>query len=90
MYIITNSLNTALYTGMTSDISLRIDSHKEKFIKTSFSARYNCQKLVHVEVFEDFEEARYREYQIKNWRRAWKEDLIEKNNPGYQDLSENL
>ena len=90
VYIVTNKSNSVLYIGMSNDISLRIESHKKKLVEKSFTAKYNCTKLVHIEEFENFEEAKYREFQLKNWNRKWKNELIEKNNPGYLDLSEDL
>ena len=88
VYIIANQDNSTLYTGVTTDIAKRIDNHRNKDAKKSFSARYNCNKLVYVEVFEDLYQARVREKRIKSWNRAWKNELIEKNNPMYQDISD--
>ena len=90
VYIITNQDNSTLYTGVTTDISRRIDNHKNKDSEKSFSARYNCDKLVYIEVFEDLYQARVREKRIKNWNREWKNELIEKNNPLYQDISHKI
>ena len=90
VYIITNQDNSTLYTGVTTDISKRIDNHKNKDSKKSFSARYNCNKLVYIEVFEDLYQARIREKRIKSWNRKWKNELIEKDNPFYQDISDKI
>lgn len=57
---------------------------------TTFSARYNLNKLVYFEVFETDDEARLREKRMKKWNRAWKIELIEKLNPNWTDLYENL
>ena len=88
--MITNKSNSVLYTGVTIDISRRIGNHKDKDSRESFSAKYNCYKLVYAEVFDDLYSARVREKQIKNWKREWKNELIEKENPGWQDISDNI
>ena len=90
VYMITNKSNSVLYTGVTTDISRRIGNHKYKDSKESFSAQYNCDKLVYAEVFDDLYSARSREKQIKNWKREWKNELIEKNNLGWQDISDSI
>jgi putative endonuclease len=86
----TNKGNSTLYTGVTTDISNRIKNHVDKDSKKSFSAKYNCNKLVYTEIFDDLYSARCRERQIKNWKRVWKNELIEKNNPGWQDISKEI
>lgn len=63
--------------------------HKEKVID-GFSRRYNCTKLVHVEIFEDIEYTILREKQLKKWSRAKKDFLITQNNPNFIDLSTTL
>lgn len=87
LYIITNYEETVLYTGVTNDLERRIYEHKNKLLK-GFSQRYNLNKLVYYEVFDDVNEAIYREKQIKNWRRQWKMDLIKELNPEFKDLSQ--
>jgi len=86
-YIITNYEETVLYTGFTNDLERRIYEHKNKLLK-GFSQRYNLNKLVYYEIFNDVNEAIYREKQIKNWRRQWKMDLIKELNPELKDLSQ--
>jgi len=86
VYIITNKYNTVLYTGVTSNIKLRIQQHKEGFHKGSFSKRYNVQKLVYYEGFFDIVEAICREKQIKAGSRKKKVELINKMNPEWKDL----
>jgi putative endonuclease len=88
--MITNKSNSTLYTGVTTDISSRIDNHKNKDSKKSFSTRYNCEKLVYAEAFDDLYSARVREKQLKNWKREWKNQLVEKKNPRWQDISEKI
>ncbi|PCJ27433.1 MAG: excinuclease ABC subunit C [Flavobacteriales bacterium] len=88
VYILTNKNNTVLYTGFTNDIENRIDSHKTKIVAKSFTARYNCDKLVYFEVYESLSDASHREKQIKKYRREWKENLINENNLDWNDLAE--
>ena len=86
VYIMTNQHHTTLYTGVTSDLILRIQQHKNKEYKKSFTAKYNLNKLVYYETFLYIEEAIMREKQIKNWSRAKKEALINSINPSWKDL----
>ena len=81
----TNTRNTVLYVGVTTDLSRRIKEHAEG-IGSRFTQRYNCKKLVYYEVFQTIEEALERETQLKWWRRRWKIQLIEKSNPIWTDL----
>jgi putative endonuclease len=85
VYIITNLNNTTLYIGVTSNLAQRIYQHKNKTIK-GFSSKYNLTKLVYFEQFEDMENAIIREKRLKEWHRDWKERLISKMNPAWQDL----
>ncbi|MBP9811806.1 GIY-YIG nuclease family protein [Candidatus Gracilibacteria bacterium] len=89
VYILSSQHNNTLYIGVTGDISRRITEHKEKMID-GFSKRYNCTKLVFVEVFEDIEYALLREKQLKKWSRSKKDFLIMQNNPNFIDLSTTL
>nr|WP_136250638.1 GIY-YIG nuclease family protein [Ningiella ruwaisensis] len=88
VYIITNKHNTTLYIGVTSNLPQRIYQHKAKLV-AGFSKRYNLQKLVYFEQFSTMEDAILREKRLKNWRRAWKDDLISAENPNWKDLYEN-
>jgi putative endonuclease len=54
---------------------------------SAFARKYNCIHLIHYEVFDDIEETIRREKQIKNWKRAWKEELVQKHNPNLEDLT---
>lgn len=85
VYLLTNKTNTTLYTGVTSDLIKRIWQHKNK-IADSFTRRYNIEKLVYYEVFEDIIEAIKREKQIKGGSRQDKLNLITKDNPEFRDL----
>ena len=86
IYILTNYTNSVIYIGVTSTLYNRIIEHKEKKHPNAFSAKYNCNKLVYFEYFTSIEEAIIREKQMKKWNRQWKIDLIEKQNPVWNDL----
>jgi len=85
-YITTNKPNGILYTGITTELKYRIESHKNKKYKKAFSARYNLNKLVWYEEHDTITAARAREKQLKAGNRAKKIKLIEEMNPGWQDL----
>jgi len=89
-YIVTNKLRGTLYTGMTDDINKRAWEHREHVLKGSFSDKYNCEALVWYEGFDTREEAIGREKQLKNWKRDWKIELIEEENPDWRDLADVL
>ena len=86
IYILTNKNNTTLYVGVTAYLKERITQHKEKHDKKSFTARYNLNKLVYYEAYQDIGEAIGREKQLKAGSRAKKVILIEKENPDWKDL----
>jgi putative endonuclease len=89
IYIMTNIKNTTLYIGVTSQLVQRVYQHKSK-LTLGFTNKYNLNKLVYFESFETMYEAITREKQLKNWRRAWKKNLIEEINPNWLDLSKDL
>jgi putative endonuclease len=84
-YIVANRRNGTLYTGSTDDIARRVYEHREKVFK-GFTARYGVSRLVWYEVHHSREAAFQRERQIKAWKRAWKLELIEGDNPDWDDL----
>jgi len=86
VYIVTNKYNTVLYTGVTSELRARIFEHKTKFYPKSFTAKYNCDKIVWYQFLPYIEEAIEREKQIKAGNRKNKEDLINALNPQWRDL----
>ena len=88
VYIATNKRHTVLYTGVTNNIQRRENQHKEKLNKNSFTSKYNIDKIVHYETFEDIKTAIAREKQIKGWRRDKKIVLIDKYNKKWNDLIE--
>jgi len=87
IYIMTNKLNRVLYTGVTNDLEKRVYEHKSKLIE-GFTKKYNVNKLVYYEEFDDINDAIAREKQIKSGSRQKKIDLIAKMNPAWKDLSE--
>ena len=90
IYIITNKNNTTLYIGVTSNLPNRIIEHKEKRYQSSFSSRYNLDKLVYYEQFQMIGDAIGREKQLKAGNRAAKERLINSINPEWNDLYEGI
>ncbi|MDR8393371.1 GIY-YIG nuclease family protein [Aliifodinibius sp. S!AR15-10] len=85
VYIMTNRHNTVLYTGVTNDIVRRCWEHKHK-LADGFTKRYNIDKLIYVEHFRSPQKAIEREKQIKGWKRKKKEALINRLNPDWVDL----
>ena len=91
VYIMTNRKNGTLYTGVTNDIVRRVYEHKRKIFPDSFTARYNCDKLVYYEEFQYINNALEREKKLKAGSRDHKIKLINSINPDWIDLSnENL
>lgn len=86
IYIITNKYRTVLYIGSTTNIKRRMNEHKHGLL-TGFSKKYNCCDLLYFEYFPDMADAAKREKQMKAWKRAWKLELIQKNNINLSDLS---
>ena len=86
VYILTNKINSVLYTGITNDIDRRLREHTSKAFG-GFTARYNVYKLVYVEQYQNVKDAIAREKQIKSWRRSRKQAIINMFNPEWDDLS---
>ena len=89
VYIITHKNNTTLYKGETNDLKRRVYEHKEKIVG-GFTKRYNLNKLVYYEIFEDPENAILREKQVKGGSRQRKIDLINSLNKEWQDLYQQI
>lgn len=85
VYLLASRKMGTLYIGVTRDLVRRTYQHKEKLLP-GFTARHDVRRLVWFEVYDDPTIAIEREKQIKKWRRAWKIDLIEKDNPDWKDL----
>ena len=90
IYITTNKPHGVLYTGMTADLKNRIFNHKTKKYNNSFTAKFNCDKLVYYEIFDDINQAYAREKQLKAGSGAKKIKLIESLNPQWLDLFDSL
>ena len=89
VYILASHRNGTLYTGITNNLARRIDEHRVKSY-SSFTSKYMVTELVHYEAYDLVAEAIRREKDIKAWKRLWKLQLIEKNNPDWKDLSGDL
>lgn len=89
VYIITNRKNGTLYIGFTSTLKKRIYEHKNKLVE-GFSKEHSLDKLVYYENTEDVNAAISREKQLKKWKRQWKINAIEKFNPEWKDLYDDL
>ena len=89
IYIMTNSHNTVLYTGVTNNLARRAYEHKNG-LGGIFTRKYNIQKLVYYEVGENVSAVIAREKQIKGGSRRKKTDLIESLNPEWKDLYEEI
>ena len=85
IYILASGRNGTLYTGVTSDLIARTWQHREHVVG-GFTRRYAATLLAWYELAGTMEAAITREKQIKKWRRAWKVELIEKSNPYWNDL----
>jgi putative endonuclease len=85
VYIMTNRIYGTLYIGVTNDITRRVWEHKEGVV-AGFTKRYGLKMLVYFEEFESISDAIRREKRLKQWNRAWKIALIEKQNPYWEDL----
>jgi putative endonuclease len=89
VYMMTNRRKGTLYIGVTSDLAARVYGHREGLI-AGFTKRYGCKRLVWFEWNDDLQAARQRELQMKEWRRAWKIELIEAANPNWDDQYSSL
>ena len=89
IYIMTNRPNGTLYLGVTNDIARRTREHREGLAE-GFTTRPGLKRLVYVESYTDIATAIQREKTMKHWPRAWKVNLILKDNPEWDDLYETL
>jgi len=89
IYILANKKNGTIYTGVTNDIVKRVFEHRQGFVE-GFSKKYDVKRLVYFDSFESIYDAITMEKRIKRWRREWKLALIEKLNPEWHDLYEQL
>jgi len=89
IYILASKRYGTLYVGVTSDLIKRVYEHKNDLIE-GFTKKYKVHTLVYYEQTTDVESAILREKQIKKWKRQWKINLIERSNPEWIDLFDNL
>jgi putative endonuclease len=85
VYIVANGLGGTLYIGVTNDLIRRVHEHKNK-VAEGFTKKYDVDRLLYFEAFDDIENAIRREKRLKKWNRAWKIRLIEETNPNWTDL----
>lgn len=89
VYIVTNRPNGTLYIGVTTDIVRRAQEHRQGTIE-GFTSRYGLKRLIYAERHDEIALAIQREKALKRWSRAWKIRLIQKNNPEWRDLGNEL
>lgn len=89
VYMMASGFNGTLYTGVTSDLAARVHQHKNGTFE-GFTKKYKVNRLVWYEVHDSAESAITREKQIKEWKRDWKKNLIERENPYWEDLYESV
>ena len=89
VYILASKKNGTLYTGVTNNLVRRIHEHKSK-LNDGFTSRYKVDRLVYYEEFRSIIDAITREKRIKALKRQWKIELIEKINPVWIDLYNDL
>ena len=90
VYILTNKTGTVVYTGVTNDLIRRVYEHKHNLDPNSFTAKYSVHKLVYFEQTTSRYEAISREKQIKSWSRKKKNQLVETQNPKWEELYDSL
>ena len=86
VYILTNSSLTSLYIGVTTDLARRVWEHKSHLIP-GFTQKYNVDKLIYCEMYQQIDDALSREKQLKGWSRVKKEKLISRTNPSWEEIT---
>ena len=89
VYFLSNVNHNVLYVGVTNNLVRRVSEHKAK-VNKGFTQTYNCDRLVYFEEFDKITDAIAREKQIKNWKRSWKDELVNKENTEWKDLSDSV
>jgi putative endonuclease len=85
VYILASRKHGTIYIGVTNDLIRRVYEHKETLVP-GFTKEHGIDKLVCYEIFDDPESAIVREKRLKRWKRDWKVELIERDNPNWDDL----
>ena len=88
--MMTSGKNETIYTGVTGNLQRRVFEHKTHKYQDAFTTKYSLDKLVWFQTFSDVRAAIRHEKRLKDWDRNWKKDLIEKYNPEWKDLSDDL
>jgi putative endonuclease len=89
LYILANRYRGTLYVGSTTDIARRVFEHREGLLP-GFTKKHRVIRLVYAEPFGSIADAYAAERRVKRWRRAWKFALIERDNPAWRDLYEDI
>ena len=89
VYIVSNKKRSVLYIGVTSNLHSRIYEHKSGN-GSQFTKKYKCTDLLYYQFYNSIEEAIIREKQLKKWKRAWKDELIQEFNPEKRDLFDQI
>jgi putative endonuclease len=89
VYIIASRKDGAIYIGVSNDIVRRIFEHRNKLVP-GFASKYNITRLVWFEMYDDPISAISREKELKKWKRSWKIQLIEAENPQWNDLYDSI
>ena len=89
VYVLASRRNGTLYVGVTGDLAKRAWEHRNNVVE-GFTRRYGVHRLVYFETCDDIDQAILREKRIKKWSRAWKIELIERDNPEWADLWETI
>jgi putative endonuclease len=89
VYILASRRNGTLYIGMTDDLARRVEQHRTNAVR-GFTKTYGVKTLVWFEMHETRDSAFQRERQLKKWKRIWKLELIERGNPTWRDLADEL
>lgn len=89
VYMLASKKDGVLYIGITNDLIRRVYEHRNGLVK-GFTKKYHVKRLVYFECFDNAEQAILREKVLKKWERAWKIELLEKQNPNWNDLYETV
>ena len=89
VYMLASRKRGTLYIGVTNDLARRVSEHRDG-TASGFTRKYRVHQLVYAEAFDEIEEAIRHEKAMKEWKRAWKIQWIEKDNPEWIDLYDTL
>jgi len=89
VYILANGKHGTLYIGVTNDLVRRVYEHRNKFVR-GFTSQYGVDRLVWFETYDNPTSAIEREKELKKWRREWKINLVERDNPNWDDLYDEI